>query len=524
MTSPSDPSAVPVPSSSGNDVTAHPSSSKATIDGLQKKRSLHRIPSKFSFHRQQKETSSGLGDPAQGDPEATPQTSRTNLTKKKRSNSKSSSVRNNAPGEATAVSIPAAANMGEKSIEKKPKGPSKLFAFLNCCSSQNDDGDGPILPPKKTTKAQVSHERQAAVVEKPEPSAAESSMADSRDPLPFDEKAALKANIEQESSKSEAEVGVPKRSEDGSIAASKLPVNSDATSGSPSSGASQPEASNSVPDDSPKTIVAPAVSPIEEHTILPQSPDVDEKAVPEPAGTTPIDVPTEEKPIPALPAKDDEKIPLLPLPPPPADPLQQTSDTQAPPVPVVPLDKKQYLLPPLQPQFKDKKCLVLDLDETLVHSSFKILDKADFTIPVEIEGQYHNIYVIKRPGVDQFMKRVGELYEVVVFTASVSKYGDPLLDQLDIHKVVHHRLFRDSCYNHQGNYVKDLSQVGRDLKDTIIIDNSPTSYIFHPQHAIPISSWFSDAHDNELIDLIPVLEDLASSKVRDVSLVLDVAL
>ena len=34
------------------------------------------------------------------------------------------------------------------------------------------------------------------------------------------------------------------------------------------------------------------------------------------------------------------------------------------------------------------------------------------------------------------------------------QYGDPLLDQLDIHHVVHHRLFRESCYNHQGNYVK----------------------------------------------------------------------
>lgn len=54
-------------------------------------------------------------------------------------------------------------------------------------------------------------------------------------------------------------------------------------------------------------------------------------------------------------------------------------------------------------------------------TSSKILHQADFTIPVEIEGQYHNVYVIKRPGVDQFMKRVGELYEVVVFTASVSK-------------------------------------------------------------------------------------------------------
>lgn len=55
------------------------------------------------------------------------------------------------------------------------------------------------------------------------------------------------------------------------------------------------------------------------------------------------------------------------------------------------------------------------------YATRQTLHQADFTIPVEIEGQYHNVYVIKRPGVDQFMKRVGELYEVVVFTASVSK-------------------------------------------------------------------------------------------------------
>lgn len=179
------------------------------------------------------------------------------------------------------------------------------------------------------------------------------------------------------------------------------------------------------------------------------------------------------------------------------------------------------LLNPPAPEFKGKKCLVLDLDETLVHSSFKSLRNADFVIPVEIDSQYHNVYVIKRPGVDEFMKRVGELYEVVVFTASVSRYGDPLLDQLDIHKVVHHRLFRESCYNHEGNYVKNLSVLGRPLRDTIIIDNSPMSYIFHPQHAVPVSSWFSDTHDNELVDMIPFLEDLAQDKIRDVTLSLD---
>ncbi|KAI1774785.1 NIF-domain-containing protein [Hypoxylon cercidicola] len=235
--------------------------------------------------------------------------------------------------------------------------------------------------------------------------------------------------------------------------------------------------------------------------------------------------PTTSEPVKQPGAETDEQYPK-PVPPPPPGPVPI-------PAPAPPTaeeksidieEQHKFLLPPVQPHLKGRKCLVLDLDETLVHSSFKILHQADFTIPVEIEGNFHNVYVIKRPGVDQFMKRVGELYEVVVFTASVSKYGDPLLDQLDIHKVVHHRLFRESCYNHQGNYVKDLSQVGRDLKDTIIIDNSPTSYIFHPQHAVPISSWFSDAHDNELLDLIPVLEDLAGSNVQDVSLVLDVTL
>ena len=182
------------------------------------------------------------------------------------------------------------------------------------------------------------------------------------------------------------------------------------------------------------------------------------------------------------------------------------------------------LLPPITKSFKHKKCLVLDLDETLVHSSFKYLRSADFVLPVDIDDQIHNVYVIKRPGVDEFLKRVGELYEVVVFTASVSRYGDPLLDKLDINKAIHHRLFREACYNYEGNYIKNLSQIGRPLSDIIILDNSPASYIFHPQHAIPISSWFSDTHDNELLDIIPLLEDLSKRNVLDVGKVLDVSI
>lgn len=35
-------------------------------------------------------------------------------------------------------------------------------------------------------------------------------------------------------------------------------------------------------------------------------------------------------------------------------------------------EQQRWLLPPLRPEFEGKKCLVLDLDETLVHSSFKV--------------------------------------------------------------------------------------------------------------------------------------------------------
>lgn len=52
---------------------------------------------------------------------------------------------------------------------------------------------------------------------------------------------------------------------------------------------------------------------------------------------------------------------------------------------------------------------------------YKSIQQADYVVPVEIEYHWHNVYVIKRPGVDNFLKKMGEIYEIVVFTASLSK-------------------------------------------------------------------------------------------------------
>ncbi|XP_077011233.1 carboxy-terminal domain RNA polymerase II polypeptide A small phosphatase 1 isoform X2 [Tamandua tetradactyla] len=178
----------------------------------------------------------------------------------------------------------------------------------------------------------------------------------------------------------------------------------------------------------------------------------------------------------------------------------------------------QYLLPEAKAQDTDKICVVIDLDETLVHSSFKPVNNADFIIPVEIDGVVHQVYVLKRPHVDEFLQRMGELFECVLFTASLAKYADPVADLLDKWGAFRARLFRESCVFHRGNYVKDLSRLGRDLRRVLILDNSPASYVFHPDNAVPVASWFDNMNDTELHDLLPFFEQL--SRVDDVYSVL----
>ncbi|CAL8468486.1 g8026 [Coccomyxa elongata] len=182
--------------------------------------------------------------------------------------------------------------------------------------------------------------------------------------------------------------------------------------------------------------------------------------------------------------------------------------------PTPPAYRGEPVIGPLQEQDRGKKTLVLDLDETLVHSSFKPIPNPDYIIPVEIEGKIVDVYVLKRPWLDHFMGTIAGRFEVVVFTASLSKYADPLLDLMDKAKVVRWRLFREACCPYEGNYVKDLTCLGRPLPDSIIVDNSPHSYVFQPDNALPIGTFIDDPNDRELLDILPVL--MAVEKVDDV--------
>jgi CTD small phosphatase-like protein 2 len=184
---------------------------------------------------------------------------------------------------------------------------------------------------------------------------------------------------------------------------------------------------------------------------------------------------------------------------------------------VVPPHKPRPVL--LPPQSSHRPTLVLDLDETLVHCSIDPIPNPDLTFKVDFNGTLYDVFVRKRPHFEEFLEHVSRTFEVVVFTASQQVYAERLLNILDPKKRwIHHRLYRDACLCVDGNYLKDLTVLGRDLSKTVLVDNSPHAFGYQIDNGIPIESWFDDDNDTELRKLSPFLDRLHT--VKDVRTIL----
>ena len=162
-----------------------------------------------------------------------------------------------------------------------------------------------------------------------------------------------------------------------------------------------------------------------------------------------------------------------------------------------------------------KKTLVLDLDETLIHSSMTPFpNRTNVVLEIELGPEKYTIYSIIRPFVEEFLNEMSLYFDIILFTASLEQYSKPLLKFIDKNKVIKHVYNREYCKYYEGYFFKDLSIINRDYRDLIIIDNNPVSYLFNKENGIPIKSWFDDPNDNELIKLIPFMKFLG--KVYDV--------
>jgi len=180
----------------------------------------------------------------------------------------------------------------------------------------------------------------------------------------------------------------------------------------------------------------------------------------------------------------------------PAGALTRYPKTPSPPRPLIPRRQPSYINKNVEmTDVRHQKTLILDLDETLIHSMSKgVRMSSGHMVEVRLNTTYQAVggqatvgpqhpilyYVHKRPHCDEFLRRVSKWYNLVVFTASVQEYADPVIDWLEAErKYFSARYYRQHCTFRHGAFIKDLSSVEPDLSKVMILDNSPLSYMFH---------------------------------------------
>ena len=163
----------------------------------------------------------------------------------------------------------------------------------------------------------------------------------------------------------------------------------------------------------------------------------------------------------------------------------------------------------------NKKLLLLDLDETLIHSEFrdasnyKYLDKMkenskcynrSFSYINKNYKYYFEIYF--RPFLFDFLHEIKNYFDLAIFTASLKGYADTVINYIDPNnEYFKFRLYREACIPIQKYiFIKDLRIIKNyDPKNVILLDNSFYSFINQPLNGMLIYSFFSNYKDNQLI-------------------------
>lgn len=301
-----------------------------------------------------------------------------------------------------AQSVTTAPTATPKFERKKKRGVARLISKLNCCGGSEDasaiDLDEHAVSPRKTSKVVSGQARQPTPVKKPNTSAAESNLTESKEMT--EEKiggppySTLKSAGEpkfQETPKSVAPMALPNpqsalvsNSEDQQIASEPPIVSQQTTAAQPNvpildTKREVPEMASPAPQSGSVIVVPPAPtlptaleqeSVVDDRTPLQENRDSDIDMV-----DAPLLEPVADEPQRSAERNEAEVEPPLP-PPPPLVPRAETSaprhDRSLSNNVSATNEQQKWLLPPIKPEFRGKKCLVLDLDETLVHSSFKV--------------------------------------------------------------------------------------------------------------------------------------------------------
>lgn len=181
---------------------------------------------------------------------------------------------------------------------------------------------------------------------------------------------------------------------------------------------------------------------------------------------------------------------------------------------------KQFVTLPFEKEVgfgKGKKRLaIFDLDETLIHCELYDINSAQKKIQIKMSASVEKTIGLNiRPNYRETISKIKEKYHVIMFTASLQKYADAIMEEIDPNgELFQYRLYRNNCtqikVDNQIYYIKDLRVFKNiSLDDIVIIDNSVLSFAFHLDNGIPILPYYSGSDEIEMNNLMKLLENLA---------------
>jgi len=179
-------------------------------------------------------------------------------------------------------------------------------------------------------------------------------------------------------------------------------------------------------------------------------------------------------------------------------------------------------------QKSNKKLLILDLDETLIHADldYSLKDKIKYDTILHFDSEDEKnipIPLIIRPGMYQFLNYASKEFDLIIFTASDQQYADTIINYIERdQKYFKMRLYRNSCiFIEPGLYIKDLRIFSnyKKMEDIIILDNSLFSFANQLNNGILITSFFDDKTDTFLSNVKDYLDYIKNEKdIRELNM------
>ena len=154
-------------------------------------------------------------------------------------------------------------------------------------------------------------------------------------------------------------------------------------------------------------------------------------------------------------------------------------------------EPQKFYLPPIKKIYK--YTLVLDLDETLIYCRKDMFNNNT----KNIFKQKNSNMLIMRPGLIEFLRKMKQYYELVLFSFGTSEYVDAVVSIIEKNeKFFEHILYRDHATFSNNTYIKNLALLGRDLKYVLIVDDIPQMFKIHKNNGICIRPFYGDINSD----------------------------